>query len=432
MRTVSLLWRRAGAAWVVAAVAAAQTIPFTYHPVPGGNAFAIGVLWQAGYHQPEPAGQAAGVLAACRLARGRLAAPACLASGAQAAADHAVVWGVFPLAGGAAAIAFLQALLDDSLPLADDAIVVEVARQALAADDAMHLFPGAVATTRARAHFGGAAPWGKPQLGEPQFLAALTPGEVRAMLRQPVPRRGLGLGALPAVLAQQWPARGAPRGRVAAAPSPAVGRALASEVHSRVDAPFVAAAFLVPGELDPAVVAVAVEVARERANRSYRRRGAVLVARAPYVAWSWPAGDPLVVFHRRGADPVQLLPGQVAEADAAAELRATVAEVHSLLAALRETPPSAAECAAAQRRVLADLGLLEPLRGLDAEGATAVLPGRLLALLVAEFAGIEAVAVQAVAPPAVAAAWSRLLQPEAACWQALLPAPRADRGFVAR
>jgi hypothetical protein len=82
--------------------------------------------------------------------------------------------------------------------------------------------------------------------------------------------------------------------------------------------------------------------------------------------------------------------------------------------------------------VLADLGLLEPLRGLDAEGATAVLPGRLLALLVAEFAGIEAVAVQAVAPPAVAAAWSRLLQPEAACWQALLPAPRADRGFVAR
>lgn len=411
---------------------------FRWLAVDGATATAVGVLWAHGFDDDDDArcGLAA-VLAQCRLERARAATKRLLASGMQVGGDHALVFGVVPAGAPDQLAAFLGALLAADAPFADDQLALWIARAALAADDAEFLYPGTVLQSAARRAFGGGTPLGRPPAGSATAIARLTPAAVRAALSRPVPHGGAGLGAvtaaeIAAVAALPWPAAPlAPRGD-----APVVAGRGASEpvkeLHSRVDAPFVGAAFPVPPIGDRAAFALGVEVARSRAQRRFQSRGPEALARAPFVQWSWLAAEPLVVFCRRGEQPEALLPGQRQEADADAEAEATAAELRALLADLRERPPDAGELAAAVRALTAQLAL--PAPGVTPPWASepATLPGRLITLLLAPYHRVDVDALAGIAPAEVAAALATALAPERASWHALLPEPRADRGFRAR
>jgi hypothetical protein len=196
------------------------------------------------------------------------------------------------------------------------------------------------------------------------------------------------------------------------------------EVHSRVDQPFVMAAFRVPLEGLEAF-AVGIEVAKERAARRFKLRGSEMRARTPVVAWSWLAGDSVVRFHRRGEEPRRLLPGEAA-ADAAAELAATTAELEAFLQDLRQNAPGAAEVSNACTHAVVELGLAEPTL---ANSDPSVLAGRLRAAMLARRRGIEAAAIAAVTPAQVQQALQGTLDAKRAYWHALMPAPQAGMGW---
>jgi hypothetical protein len=214
------------------------------------------------------------------------------------------------------------------------------------------------------------------------------------------------------------------------ATAPAAG----SEVHPRVDAPFVLVAFPIAAAVDRPALAVGLEIVRTRAMRvgsGFSPRGSELMARAPIVAWSWLAGDQLVRCHRRGFDPVELLPGQVlpGTVDAAAEARATAVELDSLLAAVRSTPPTAAEVATARRTLLVEFGFeVAADRELDA----ALLPAWTVVQLLGSRRGIEPTAIAAVDAGAAHAALTAVLGAAAAVRHTLLPAPSARKVFRPR
>ncbi len=430
-------------AFVLASPPSAQDVPaLLWHEVPAANATALAVLWQHGFDDDDPANcGAARVLAECRLERARATVPAIKTSGMQVGGDAAVVFAVATAGAWADAMAFVAALLDDSLPMADDQLALVIARTALAADDGEHLYAGLVLQSRARATLCRGTRLARPVAGSAPAIAALSPARVRELLRTPVAVRVAGLGALPPALreavarlplpATASPVPAAVRRAVAAAPA---GQAIVFEPHPRCDAPFLAAAFLAPPrELLPAF-AVGIEVARARAQQQWKARRFEVLARAPFVNWSWLHGDPVVVFCRRGVDGVKLLPGERAKADAAGEATATAAEIEGLLANLRRVPPAAAELAEAKRVLHLELSLLPTTPAGQAAflGDGALLPGRLQVLMLGRFRGIDATAVAAVTEAAVAAVLGEVLAPERACWCGLMPLPRSNVGWLPR
>ena len=205
-----------------------------------------------------------------------------------------------------------------------------------------------------------------------------------------------------------------------------------SELHSRVDGPFVAVGFVAPEPRRAAAFAVAVEVARSRGQRRFAVRGSEALARAPLVHWSWPRAEPLLVFCRRGENPEALLPGQQPEVDAAAEAAATEADLQQFLADLRESPPTAEEVNRAATALRQQLQL--PAAGESPAWATepATLPGRWMAWVLASHHGIDVSALAAVDAKAVGAAVDVWLSPARGSWHALLPEPRSDHGFRRR
>lgn len=434
--------RRAAGAVALAAAAATAQAPgsWTWRDVPDAAAVAVGVAWAQGFDDAPPGGAVARALAECRLDRARaavsgLSASGLLASGVFVAGDVAVVHGVFRPGEAAAGAAFVAALLDDGRAIGDDALALAVARAALAADDHEHIFPGGVLETRLRAAC-GVRP--RPPQGSAAVVARLGPADVRGQLAAPVAAWGAALGALTPAWREGLAALPLPRPPAVAAATaaaavlgPASGPgagALPAEPHPRIDAPFVAAAGPVP-DGDRAAFALAVEVARSRAEQRFRRRGTEAMARAPLVAWSWLAAEPLLRFHRRSEDPLPLLPGERAEASAADAAAAAQAELAAFLDDLRARPPAAAELDAARHRLLGELGLLP----VEAGGlAAALLPGRLLVLLLAERRGIDGSRLQAVTPAAAHAALAAALVADRVRWHALLPLARPDRGFRRR
>ena len=389
------------------------------------EAVVVAVLWDGGF-DTDPI---AAVLAECRLARARAAVPELRQNGLRVVGDAVVAFVVARPAQAVPLAGFVQSLLADDGPLADDLIALATARVALAADDAAFLYPGQVLAARARAHF--AADVGAPSpLGTPSALAALTPDEVRVQLRRPVGRRVLGLGAaddtlrrLLADLRVAAPAPVAPR-----PPTATVGRELRTELHERIDAPFVAAAFVVADQ-DPGPLAVGLQVVRARAQRRFGSRYSGVPARAPFVAWSWLDGDPLVVFHRRGVDPLPKLPQERAQRDAAFAGEVAHGQLSALLDEARTVPPTAVELAEAKQRLLAELALAPTS---SASLPAILLPGRAQALLLGERRGLRAGAVTSVDATEVQQAMQRLLAPERAFWHGLLPEPRSDRTWSAR
>ena len=89
------------------------------------------------------------------------------------------------------------ALLDDTLPVGDDPLSLWIARAALAADDAEHLFSGPVLQSRLRLRLCRGTRAARPVAGSAPAMAALTPAQVRELLRAPVGVRIGVLGAIP-------------------------------------------------------------------------------------------------------------------------------------------------------------------------------------------------------------------------------------------
>jgi hypothetical protein len=189
------------------------------------------------------------------------------------------------------------------------------------------------------------------------------------------------------------------------------------------------AAFRAPDTSQLPAFAVAVEVARARAAKRFRFGGSELRAHAPFVAWSWPAGDSCVRFFRRGREPRHLIKGERFEADAAAEAAATWSELAAFLDDLRDRPPSADEVAQARQALLAELGLAVAA---DRPIPAAVLPGWLLVQLLATRRGIDAAAIAAVEPAAAHAVLTAAIESGKGCHHELLPLPLADRTWPRR
>ena len=396
-----------------------------WRELPGADQLAIGCAWE----QPGAAGRpgVARLLAECRLVRARAAAPSVRSCVVHVDPERRCIVGVVDAGDVAGARAFLAALLDDAMPLADDTLATLVARVALAADDAATLYPGDVLAARAAVAFGIAA--SIDSLG----LLDLPPARVRELLADPANTIAAGVGAVGEAMRQmvgtlEWspPAPDWRAATVAGNAPRAVG--ITSELHARCDAPWVMAAFAVPTDVAKPALALALEVARARAVRAMRSRGAEASAHAPFVAWSWLAGDPLVRVHRRAADPVQRLPGEREQGDAAFAATAARAELDAFLADLRSRPPSAAELDAARERVLAEHGLSLQARPADA----ALLPGIAVVELLRRPRGIEPTALAAVGPEQAHAALQALLHSDRAYRHELLPLPRADRHWPRR
>lgn len=349
----------------------------------------------------------------------------------------------------------MRSLLAPTSPLDDDQLALAIAHCALQADDAAFVYPGDVLACRVRALLGarqGASPghFPAPLAGDPQQVAAITPQRVRARLGERVCGAVLVLGALSDACRQAFadglagdplplpaPVPSARRGGAAAGDRAEAARrsanagqdAAASELHERIDAPFVAAGFLTPPVVDGAFV-LGLQVARARAARRFGARRSGVLAHAPFVAWSWLGGDAVVVFHRRGPDPVERLPREPEGLGAADVAATTRRELQALLDDLVAVPPTADELAEARAAVQVECGVAAALP--SSPTPAPMLPGRAMARLLAVRRPTVVANLDTVDAAAVSAALRAALQGERASWHALLPVPRADRTWPRR
>jgi len=361
----------------------------------------------------------ADVLAAVRFARGKAAAPKAQAS---LHVDDACTCLSVAARDPAQLAAFVAAC--DDLSGSDDELALAAAAAALQADDERHLLPGGAHAAAARAALWPSA----PQRAGAEALAALTPASLRALATVARYTAATGNGAIDAALAHALATRqrlDLPMAINLAGPAPGAGDELVSELHPRVDQPFVALAFAVPADLDRAALAVALAIARERAAALWPLRGSELRARTPYVAWSWLHDERVVTVHRRGFAPIAVRPGERC-ADAAAECEATVAEVRALLAELQR-PFAAGEMVAGRDRAAAELGLRLALDVADPASAALALRQQ----MVRYRHGIDAAALAAVDAAAATAALQRVLAAPRQ-WHALLPSPSPAKGWRPR
>lgn len=376
-------------------------------------------------------------LAEARLVAAAAAVPEVQKASLRIVGDAAVVFAVGSPGEAAVLERWLRVVLAP-LPVADDTLALAAARAARLADDAAFLYPGEVLASRARVRLGGAAAWAVPLRGDPEVLLGASPARLRQELERSAPAAVLVLGAIPSELRAAlqdlatvpWPGV---RSHDGARPLPSLGvgaAAVAVERHERVDAPFVAAAFPVPPGSN-AALALGLEVARSRAARRFGARRSGVLARAPYVAWSWLDAAPIVVFHRRGKDPVDRWPGERLAHDANWAAAATEAELRGFLEELRTMSPTSSELAEARRGLLAELAMA-PGEPAPSPLPAALLPGRALAVLFGRQRGLDADALARVGEAEVAVAMQALLVSERASFHALLPLERADRHWQDR
>lgn len=423
MRNLKSWWCVSGSlAAALAGFGTAQEPTWSWAEVPGASAVALAVVWQHGlFDDADGEHGAARALAECRLERARAAVPSMLGSGVQVFADTTAAFVLVDGSAWAAGLRFCAVLVDDTMPIDDDLLQKAIARAALAADDAEWVFPGTVLECRAR-HALGTGPKARPVAGSATDLQAMTNARVRTLLAAPVGIACLGLGELPHGLraaADAWPvhAIGRERRPEARAATSLERQALPTPAtHPRIDGPFVSAAFPVTEAGATPALAVAIEVAKARAARLLRLRGREMVARAPFVAWSWLHGEPLVVFRRRGANE--------AAPDGARR------DLEALLMDLRERPPGPAELAAAVQALQQELAgpPWSPVLVGALASSSASLPGRAVALLLGRVRGIAAADLAGVTAEAAHAAFVQTCRADLAFWDALVPKPAAPTG----
>ncbi|MEY4672356.1 MAG: hypothetical protein RL148_140 [Planctomycetota bacterium] len=259
--------------------------------------------------------------------------------------------------------AWLTTLLGKSNRPDADLAELAVGRAALAADDAAWLQPGSVFRTQMlRRLLPEQAPGCVGWLPDPQQVAARDLGELTAapLRARAVAIAWVGGHALPpSVVATDLAAA---LGPVASGTAPVLG-SFAPDLpreeaqHARVAGPFVALGFRTPVPAPPAL-ALGIEVLRTRALRTFQaHRGGEDRALAPYVAWSWVAGDPLLRLHRRGPKSVPR-PGEDGSAPRWQEdAQHAAGELDALLGELVQHPPTAREVGSAARLLQAELVL---------------------------------------------------------------------------
>lgn len=428
-------------AWLAGAAAAQADAALGQEPVPvqfveeASEALVLAVAFDGGHDTDAEAA----VLAECRLRAARSLVPKATACGHRVVADTAVLFVVVATGEWQLGEHFLRALLARESPLHDDDLRLAIAHCALQADDAAFLYPGDVLAGRARARLGAGRGFAWPLRGEPQAVASIDPARVRARLAEATPAAVLVLGSAPTELRQALAdlrCASLPPRRSSTTPGdvvPADGAKAeveaAMEVHERIDAPFVAAAFLAPPNVDAAFV-LGVQVARARAQKRFGALRSGVLAHAPFVAWSWLAGEPVVLFHRRGPDPSQRLPQEPPGRPAAAVAAAVRKELVGLLDDLCSVPPTAAELAAARAAVLVESGS-EPMPARQATPA-AMLPGRAMARLLAARRPAAVANLDTTDAAAVHTAMVANFRPERAGWHTLVPAARSDRAWPGR
>lgn len=395
-------------------------LPWSWCELPDASATVLAVRWHGGFDLDAPGECGAGrVLAECRLQRARAAVPAVRASGFTVRGTDAIAFVLVDAADWPQAQRFVEHLLDDGLPLDDDTIDLAIARAALEADDAESLYPGQVLASLARTGLLAGTIFAHGVAGDSRAIQRLSRARVRQLSSAPTAAAAFGAGNVPDALRSALEGRFRCGPAAAADPSPAIAtppaagpRPLATVVQARPKAPFVAAAFAVPAEVDRPALAVGLEVARARAVRALPPVPEELLARANRVQWAWIEADPLVVFCLRAPS------GRTVEAPRAA--------LERLLAGLRDAPPSAGECTAAAQVLQAQLGL-PPWSSAQQRvlaSTPEALPGKAIAALSAGARGIGANVLSEVEPGAVHRALSATLAAEAAFWAAVvLPQP---------
>lgn len=400
---------------LTAAASAQSAAAWQFDAVPAARQTVVVLAWQHGFDDDADAQHGlARVLAECRLLRARLAVPAVSDAGVLVLKDVALTFAALP-AKSAEVVAFATALLDEALELSDDSIARQLARAALLADDAEWLYPGLVFECRARALMFAGQPAGRPVAGSATALQACTVAQVRERLRRPVGVSGHVFGAPVHGELPPLPAA-APRSPVDPAPpvaAEAAWTALTSQVHSRVDGPFVAAAFRWPAGTSLADQALALEVARVRAARQLRLRGGEAMARSPLVGWSWRAGGSVVVFARRGHNGDAPEPAQ--------------RELQALLDDLRHRPPTARELTSAANGLAAETAM-PPWSAEQQQliaSSSGALVGRALVAVLVRHRGLQGVDFGAATAAQVHAALRQGLPEQGALWLALVPVPSA-------
>ena len=437
MSDLNRWWRLLAAGCLGIALAPAQAPEVSCRELPAADAVGVGICFAHGIAGPAELGPpgAAAVLANCRLLAARLRVPALQAGYVHVDDEVQAVVAVLPPGDLDAVRALQSAVFAADRILDDDAIAREIAGVALVADDAAFLFPGDVLWARARTALAGLG----SARGDAATLLELTPARVRELLRVPVSYSVAAVGAMSAGHRQQlqqiaWPPSPPVLPASASVPAPRQGQP-ASELHPRVDAPFVGAAFVVPAAVSRPALAIGLEVLRSRGLRvgdGLLPRGSEALARAPLVAWSWLHGDGLVRCHRRGLDPLRLTPNEPRPPDAVTaevEAQAAADELRQWLSHAVGEPPSADEVAQARRTLVGELGLeLAPDRVLDA----ALLPAWTVVHLLGTRRGIDAAALAAVDAEAAHRALLQVLTEADSRWHTLLPKPLPDRVWLPR
>lgn len=443
----------AGAA---AAQVAADPRPADWVDLPGGARWRIAaiegaarcwaVLWPHPFAADAGAEKAlAHAVAAFRCARARAALPPGVQVGAEVLDGATLYHATAPRTAAGAAPdlgrRWLLSLTAAADPVGDrDALELDAARCALSADDALWLYPGEVLQGRARLRLAAGTAGGAPLRGSPVFLQQCT---VPALAAAVGARPGGALRAVQvgdpagaAEFVEALAAVAAPPGgggeRTSPAPEPAFTR------HPRVDGPFVAAAVAAPRPgPDELPWAIGVEVLRARALRRFAGyRGQEAAARAPFVAYAFLAGDPVLVLCRRGPDRARMpTPGGSRRAAAAASVAGVErprGELEALLLDARERAPAAAEVALAVSMLGAEWAVppWSPERQASLRESPEGLLPRARALLLLDHWGVPDAAVRALPEAAptdrVHAALRERLDPQRVYWAALEPVPWPD------
>lgn len=406
MRRVILPWLLLAAA--APAQAAPNPAPWRFDDVPGATATVVVLAFEHGF-ESDGDGECglARVVAECRLRRVRVATSAS-DTGVLVLGDLTLLFGALP-AGSASLSDFVGAALDRGAALSDDEIAVCIAQAALVADDAAWLYPGQVLETRARQRLFGDQPAGRPAAGRAEALQACTVARVRERLAETVAVRGHLLGARVQTELPVLPDMAAPPRPVAEAVHGDGSMSVAP--HSRVDGPFVAAAFALPSGVGRRDLVLALEVARVRAARQLRLRGGEALARAPLVGWSWRTDEPLVILQRRGFDGDDPGPAQQ--------------ELARFLDELRAAPPNERELRSAIGGLVAEIAMppWDPALAKVLAGAPGALVGRALTVVLARRRGLDAVDFRGATAAEVHRAMQRVFAAEGSVWLALEPAP---------
>lgn len=263
----------------------------------------------------------------------------------------------FPVEGaGATAVAWVEALLGSEVGFDADRAELAIGRAALAADDQRVQQPGSVLRTLLLQQLlpdvlRGVRGW----LPDPVAVAALDP---RTLARERLPAQALALAWVGGAPLPPQLAPAALASRLALPPATAVpilgdvptANEPVRAVHPHVRGVFAVRALRVPAPASPAL-ALGIEVLRSRALQQFQRpRGGEERALAPFVAWSWGAGDPLVRLHRRGPSLVEEAFGRAATAGPGGLDEALPArELDELLEGLHQRPPTAREVQGAAR-----------------------------------------------------------------------------------